>query len=231
LQFESVSQLVSAPAAFHKSFLVVVRVVQYPPAMAGKLEVNEVPAGLEVGSPPSRGTSNLSARKPVPSYAAPSSMQDGMSQYPQSEDGYRYAPAGEDASRSRRNPCGLSPLIFGLLVALITLIVVGAALGGGLGGSLAAAQKKKYVLSRNALVRGEIRNSAYLQCSLHAPTVLQPRPLLPQQASHHLPHPHHRQLRPQHPQHPQQRQPSCSVTTKYPVQPPPQIPSRSIALP
>ena len=111
-------------------------------------QVSEVPSGLEVGSPPSRGISNPSLRKPVPSYAAPSSMQDGASQYPYSEDG-RYGAAGAAYSKPRQNPCSLSPLVYGLLVALVTLIVVGAALGGGLGASLAAAQNKKYVQSGN----------------------------------------------------------------------------------
>ena len=71
-------------------------------------------------------------------------MQDGISQHPYSEDG-RNTLASEGYSKPRRNPCDLSPLIYGLLVALITLIVVGAALGGGLGASLASAQSKKYV--------------------------------------------------------------------------------------
>ena len=121
--------------------------------MHSGLEVSEVPSGLEVGLPPSQGTSNPSARKPVASYAAPSTTQDGMSQYP-SEDGNKYLSEAGGISKPRRNPWGLSPLMFGLLVALITLIIVGAALGGGLGGSLASAQKKnKYVLSCNVPAR------------------------------------------------------------------------------
>src|ERR1700722_1454376 len=118
--------------------------------MHSRLEVSEVPSGLEVGLPPSQGTSNPSARKPVPSYGAPSTTQDGVSQYP-SEDGNKYLTEAGDIPKPRRNPWGLSPLMFGLLVALITLIIVGAALGGGLGGCLASAQKKnKYALSCNA---------------------------------------------------------------------------------
>jgi hypothetical protein len=121
--------------------------------MHSGLEVSEVPSGLEVGLPPSPGTSNPSARKPVPSHGAPSTMQDSMSQYP-SEDGNKYLTEAGGISKPRRNPWGLSPLMFGLLVALITLIIVGAALGGGLGGSLALAQKKnKYALSCNAPAR------------------------------------------------------------------------------
>jgi hypothetical protein len=38
-------------------------------------------------------------------------------------------------------PFGLRPLVFGALVALVTLIVVGAALGGGLGSGLATARR------------------------------------------------------------------------------------------
>ena len=121
--------------------------------MHSKLEVSEVPSGLEVGLPPSQGTSNPSARRPVPSYAAPSTTQDGTSQYP-SEDGNKDLSKAGGISKPRRNPWGLSPLKFGLLVALITLVIVGAALGGGLGGSLASAQKKNaYVLSCNAPAR------------------------------------------------------------------------------
>jgi hypothetical protein len=121
--------------------------------MHSKLEVSEVPSGLEVGLPPSQGTSNPSARRPVPSYAAPSTTQDGTSQYP-SEDGNKDLSKAGGISKPRRNPWGLSPLMFGLLVALITLVIVGAALGGGLGGSLASAQKKNaYVLSCNAPAR------------------------------------------------------------------------------
>jgi hypothetical protein len=43
---------------------------------------------------------------------------------------------------STRNPFGLRPVTFGLLIALVTLIIVGAAVGGGLGGSLAASKKQ-----------------------------------------------------------------------------------------
>ena len=46
------------------------------------------------------------------------------------------APAHSEKPR-RRLPCGLSPLMFGLLIAVITAIVGGAAVGGGVGGSLA----------------------------------------------------------------------------------------------
>jgi len=131
--------------------------------MHSKLEVSEVPSGLEVGLPPSQGTSNPSARRPVPSYAAPSTTQDGN----------KYLSEAGGISKPRRNPWGLSPLMFGLLVALITLVIVGAALGGGLGGSLASAQKKNaYVLSCNAPARlklGKISISnahkTSLQCS------------------------------------------------------------------
>jgi hypothetical protein len=121
--------------------------------MHSNLEASEVPSGLEVGLPPSQGTSNPSARRPVPSYAAPSTAQDGMSQYP-SEDGNKYLSEAGGISKPHRNPWDLSPLMFGFLVALVTLIIVGAALGGGLGGSLASAQKKNtYVLSCNAPAR------------------------------------------------------------------------------
>jgi hypothetical protein len=140
--------------------------------MHSRLEVCEVPSGLEVGLPPSQQISDPSARTPVPSYGAPSTTQDGMSQYP-SEDGNKHLTEVGGISKPRRNPWGLSPLMFGLLVALITLIIVGAALGGGLGGSLASAQKKnKYVLSCNAPARLKLEvipianaHNISLQCS------------------------------------------------------------------
>jgi hypothetical protein len=64
----------------------------------------------------------------------------------QHEDPHAYAPAppsGGDPKRlqnasARGNPCGLGPLAFGLLIALVTSIVVGAAVGGGVGGALSS---------------------------------------------------------------------------------------------
>jgi hypothetical protein len=40
---------------------------------------------------------------------------------------------------------GLSPLILGLFVCLVTTLIVGGALGGGLGAALASCNSKKYV--------------------------------------------------------------------------------------
>lgn len=40
------------------------------------------------------------------------------------------------SSQAQRNPFGLKPLAFGLLVAAITALIVGAAVGGGVGGTL-----------------------------------------------------------------------------------------------
>jgi hypothetical protein len=45
--------------------------------------------------------------------------------------------------QQKRNPFGLSPLAFGLLVGVITAIVIGAALGGGIGAALASCQSQK----------------------------------------------------------------------------------------
>jgi hypothetical protein len=193
--------------------------------MHSDLEASEVPSGLEVGLPPSQGTSNHSARKPVPSYAAPSTVQDGMSQYP-SEDGNKYLSEAGGISKPRRNPWGLSPFMFGLLVALITLIIVGAALGGGLGGSLASAQKKNtYVLSCNTPARLKLGIIPYFECSPNIATVLQSCPLHPQQPPRHLPYPQRLQL------HLQPRQPSSLVTMLSPAQLLPLIPWRSTAQP
>src|ERR1700733_11146656 len=144
--------------------------------MHSNLEASEVPSGLEVGLPPSQGTSNPSARRPAPSYTAPSTAQDGMSQYP-SEDGNKYLSEAGGISKPRPNPWGLSPLMFGLLVALTTLIIVGAALGGGLGGSLASAQKKNtFVLSCNTPARLEL--GIILISNAHKTSLQCPNPVL-----------------------------------------------------
>jgi hypothetical protein len=65
-------------------------------------------------------------------------------------------PSSENAhcdspSRQRRNPGGLGPLAFGLLVSLNTMIVVGAAVGGGVGG-LAASRKIQCTCSSRGIV-------------------------------------------------------------------------------
>ena len=41
-------------------------------------------------------------------------------------------------TKQTRNPWGLSPVAFGLLIAAITAIIVGAAVGGGVGGALSS---------------------------------------------------------------------------------------------
>jgi hypothetical protein len=103
--------------------------------MHSELEVSGVPSGLEVALPSSQENGNPGTRRSVPSYTAPSTTQDA-------KEGSKYPSEAGGLPQRRRNPWGLSPLMFGLLVALITLIIVGAALGGGLGGSLASARKK-----------------------------------------------------------------------------------------
>lgn len=48
--------------------------------------------------------------------------------------------------QTSRNPFGLSPSAFGILVALITATILGAALGGGLGSAINSSSKAaKYV--------------------------------------------------------------------------------------
>jgi hypothetical protein len=47
----------------------------------------------------------------------------------------------KDAASGFRNPWGLTPLTFGLLIASITAIVVGAAVGGGVGGTLSCSHR------------------------------------------------------------------------------------------
>ena len=53
------------------------------------------------------------------------------------------AAAGAHVQPQRRNPWGLSPLAFGLLVGGITAVIMAAALGGGIGGALASCNSKK----------------------------------------------------------------------------------------
>lgn len=50
-------------------------------------------------------------------------------------------PYGERVRRSG-NPFGLSPLLFGLLVAALAAIIVGAAVGGGLAGTLGSCRSQ-----------------------------------------------------------------------------------------
>lgn len=47
----------------------------------------------------------------------------------------------QQESPEHRNPFGLTPLAFGVLVALVTASIVGAAIGGGLGGALGNKEK------------------------------------------------------------------------------------------
>lgn len=42
----------------------------------------------------------------------------------------------EPQEQQKRNPWGLSPLAFGVMVALITALVVGGAVGGGVAGAM-----------------------------------------------------------------------------------------------
>jgi len=70
----------------------------------------------------------------------------------QHEDSHAYAPAPPSGGNPKRlqnasargNPCGLGPLAFGLLIALVTSIVVGAAVGGGVGGALSSSSHSRY---------------------------------------------------------------------------------------
>ncbi|EXJ60609.1 hypothetical protein A1O7_04762 [Cladophialophora yegresii CBS 114405] len=61
-------------------------------------------------------------------YTHPQQCQD-QSAYP-SEAGHSLPPT------QKRNPWGLSPLAFGLLVAAVTAVIVGAAVGGGVAGAM-----------------------------------------------------------------------------------------------
>jgi hypothetical protein len=45
------------------------------------------------------------------------------------------------SNKDSRNPWGLSPLLFGCLVAVVTALVVGGALGGGLGSAIKPVEK------------------------------------------------------------------------------------------
>lgn len=58
----------------------------------------------------------------------------------------------------RRNPWGLGPLAFGLLIASITAIVVGAAVGGGVGGALSSSHDSSSYEEYLSLPNDEIRS-------------------------------------------------------------------------
>lgn len=55
----------------------------------------------------------------------------------------------DDSRKARKRICGLSPLVFWLVVA-IAVLVVGGAVGGGVGGSLASKNSRETVLERYA---------------------------------------------------------------------------------
>jgi hypothetical protein len=80
--------------------------------------------------------------QPNPAYVQQPQFQ--QPQYPY-HDAYspstqRFVPQSEQPVQQlqKRNPWGLSPFAFGLLVAAITAVIVGGAVGGGLGGALAS---------------------------------------------------------------------------------------------
>jgi hypothetical protein len=56
---------------------------------------------------------------------------------------YSHGQFGNQNAQGRRNPFGLSPLAFGLLVGAVTAVIMSAALGGGIGGALASCQSQK----------------------------------------------------------------------------------------
>jgi hypothetical protein len=59
--------------------------------------------------------------------------------------GYPYLAHPHTTPQPLPQSFGLSRLIFGLLVCLVTTFVVGGAVGGGLGAALASCNSKKYV--------------------------------------------------------------------------------------
>lgn len=76
-------------------------------------------------------------------------QQGGLEVSEQKTSGYSLVGQQQDTSipqrrggANNRNPFGLGAATFGLLIALVTLFIVGAGLGGGLGGALASARKK-----------------------------------------------------------------------------------------
>jgi hypothetical protein len=52
--------------------------------------------------------------------------------------------ARRQSERSSRNPWGLGPVAFGLLIGIVTAIVVGAAVGGGVAGSMKSRKDSWY---------------------------------------------------------------------------------------
>ncbi|KEF54298.1 uncharacterized protein A1O9_09464, partial [Exophiala aquamarina CBS 119918] len=67
---------------------------------------------------------------PLPSQEAFTPQTTYQYQVPPKQDVY------EPQEKQKRNPWGLSPLAFGLLVAIITALVVGGAVGGGVAGAM-----------------------------------------------------------------------------------------------
>jgi hypothetical protein len=68
--------------------------------------------------------------------------------YPVTNNEREHRGGSNDVSRTsgehklRHNPCGLRPLWFGILIAIITTVVVGAAIGGSIGGTMANSSSK-----------------------------------------------------------------------------------------
>jgi len=77
------------------------------------------PPGLEVHTPPVRWSNPYPPQSPVKGHTFSNLSFDDTA-----------------SSQAQRNPFGLKPLAFGLLVAAITALVVGATVGGGVGGAL-----------------------------------------------------------------------------------------------
>jgi hypothetical protein len=85
---------------------------------------------------------------------APSMTQPPLQAYQQPHNGYIHPQQYQhqngyptEADRSipqtqKRNPWGLSPLAFGLLVAAVTAVIVGAAVGGGVAGAMSGNDSK-----------------------------------------------------------------------------------------
>ena len=108
------------------------------------LEVNDQAPGLEYAGLQQEG---LQFRQAPPFNTKPQNTQEPRSKEPYEQTSTTRSGRNSNWQRDgaeRRNPWGLSPLMFGLLIALTTMIVVGAIVGGGVGGALSSSNHSRY---------------------------------------------------------------------------------------
>jgi hypothetical protein len=97
--------------------------------------------------PATQSTAGYSYPEVVPNHTQPplQTYQQPSANYNNQQYQYQngYAPeAGQSIpEKHKRNPWGLSPLAFGLLIAGLTAVIVGGAVGGGVAGAMSGNDK------------------------------------------------------------------------------------------